>query len=53
MKIAGVTGVTEWPNKYGPFDLVAAHVFKMRNGKIHEIEAIGYRGKHGLKNGWE
>jgi hypothetical protein len=53
MKITGVPGVTERKNDYGPFDLPAAHVFKIRNGKIHEIEAIGYMAKHGIKNGWE
>lgn len=53
MKISGVPGITERPNNYGPFDLPAAHVFKIRNGKIYEIEAIGYIAKHGIKNGWE
>ena len=53
MKIVGVPGITERPNKYGPFDLPAAHVFKIRNGRIYEIEAIGYIAKHGIKNGWE
>lgn len=53
MKIVGVPGITERPNKYGPFDLPAAHMFKIRNGKIHEIEAIGYVAKHGIKDGWE
>ncbi len=53
MKITGVPGITERKNDYGPFDLPAAHVFKIRNGKIHEIEAIGYMAKHGIKNGWE
>jgi len=53
MKIVGVPGVTERPNKYGPFDLPAAHVFKIRDGRIHEIEAIGYLAKHGTRNGWE
>jgi hypothetical protein len=53
MKIIGVPGVTERKNDYGPFDLPAAHVFKIRNGKIYEIEAIGYMAKHGIKNGWE
>ncbi len=53
MKIIGVPGVTERPNKWGPFDLPAAHIFKIRNGKIYEIEAIGYVAKHGIKNGWE
>jgi len=53
MKITGVPGITERPNIYGPFDLPAAHVFKIRNGKINEIEAIGYIAKHGIENGWE
>ncbi len=53
MKITGVPGITERPNNYGPFDLPAAHIFKIRNGKIYEIEAIGYIAKHGIKNGWE
>lgn len=53
MKITGVPGVTERKNDYGPFDLPAAHIFKIRNGKIYEIEAIGYMDKHGIKNGWE
>jgi hypothetical protein len=53
MKIIGVPGITERKNDYGPFDLPAAHIFKIRNGKIYEIEAIGYLDKHGIKNGWE
>jgi len=53
MKITGVPGIIERPNKWGPFDLPAAHIFKIRNGRIHEIEAIGYVAGHGIKNGWE
>jgi hypothetical protein len=53
MKIIGVPGITERKNDYGPFDLPAAHIFKIRNGKIYEIEAIGYMAEHGIKNGWE
>jgi hypothetical protein len=53
MKIKGVPGITERLNKWGPFDLPASHIFKIRNGKLHEIEAIGYIAKHGIKNGWE
>jgi hypothetical protein len=52
MKIVGVPGVTERKNDYGPFDLPAAHIFKIRNGKLYEIEAIGYMDKHGITNGW-
>lgn len=53
MKIKGVPGITERPNNYGPFDLPAAHVFKISDGKIASIEAIGYIAPHGIKNGWE
>ena len=53
MKIIGVHGVTERANNYGPFDLPAAHIFKIRNGKVYEIEAMGYIAEHGIKNGWE
>jgi hypothetical protein len=53
MKIRNVPGVTERPNKYGPFDLPAAHIFKIRNGKIYEIEAIGYIARYGVENGWQ
>jgi hypothetical protein len=53
MTIKGVPGITERANNYGPFDLPAAHIFKIRGGTIHEIEAIGYMAKHGVKNGWE
>jgi hypothetical protein len=53
MKIVGVPGISERPNNWGPFDLPAAHICKIRNGKIYEIEAIGYMAKHGTKNGSE
>jgi hypothetical protein len=53
MKIIGVPGITERPNDWGPFDLPAAHIFKIRDGKIYEIEAIGYMAEHGITNGWE
>ncbi len=53
MKIKGVPGITERANAHGPFDLPAAHVFKIRNGRIHEIEAIGYVAGRGVKSGWE
>lgn len=53
MKIVGVPGVTERKNDYGPFDLPAVHVFKIRSGKIYEVEAVGYMAKHGITNGWK
>lgn len=53
MKIIGVPGITERANNWGPFDLPATHIFKIRNGKVYEIEALGYIAEHGIKNGWE
>ena len=52
MNIIGVPGVTERKNDFGPFDLPAAHVFKIRDGKFYEIEAIGYMNDAGYENGW-
>ena len=52
-QIIGVPDVIEKQNPWGAFDLPAAHVFKIKNGLIHEIEAIGYIVEHGIKNGWE
>ena len=52
MQIVGVPGVTERKNDYGPFDLPAAHVYKIRDGKLDEIEAIGYITEAGYKTGW-
>lgn len=53
MEIKGVPGVTERENNWGPFDLPAAHVFKIKNGQVCDIEAMGYIAEHGIKNGWE
>jgi hypothetical protein len=53
LKISGVPGITERRNQYGAFDTIAGHIFKLRKGNIHEIEAIGYMAKYGSKSGWE
>lgn len=34
------------------FDMGVAHVFKIRNGEIHEIEATGYTTTYYSSNGW-
>ena len=52
MKIKGIDGVTERENSFGQFDLPAAHIYKIRNGKIYEIEAIGYMADYGITTGW-
>jgi len=53
MQITGVPGITERENNWGPFDLPAAHIFKIRDDQISDIEAIGYIAPHGIRNGWE
>jgi hypothetical protein len=53
MEIKGVPGITERANNWGPFDLPAAHIFKIENGEITDIEAMGYIAEHGISNGWE
>lgn len=43
---------TERPMNFEPFDLEAAHIFKISGGKIHEIEAMGFTLPLYSKNGW-
>ncbi|MGD9159731.1 MAG: hypothetical protein PVG39_15055 [Desulfobacteraceae bacterium] len=47
-------GETEMRTSYqGTFNLPAVHFYKIRNGKIYEIEAIGFQLPYGTKSGWE
>jgi len=40
--------------KFDPFDLPAAHIFKIgADGKVHEIEAMGFRADLNSPTGWE
>jgi hypothetical protein len=43
---------TERPWNFSPFDLEAAHIFKIRGEKIHQIEAMGFTLPLYSKNGW-
>ena len=43
---------TERPMNFNPFDLEAAHIFKIWGSKIHEIEAMGFSLPLYSKNGW-
>ena len=38
---------------FDPFDLPAAHVYKITNGQIHEIEAMGFTAPYMSPTGWE
>ncbi len=42
-----------WEEKRDPYDLPAAHVFKITGGKIHEVEAIGIFVPYDSPTGWE
>jgi hypothetical protein len=53
LKITGVPGVQTMDLNIKPFDLPAAHIFKIRGGKIHEIEAMGFTMPYNSKTGWE
>jgi hypothetical protein len=53
LKIVGVPGVESVDMPFKPFDLPAAHIFKVRSGKIHEIEALGFTMPYNSKTGWE
>lgn len=37
---------------FAPFDLEAAHIYKIFGGKLHEIEAMGFSLPLNSKNGW-
>jgi hypothetical protein len=53
MKIKGVPGVTEIPAFAQKFNLPAIHFFKIREGQIYEIEAIGVSLPYGVSSNWE
>jgi len=53
VKIVGVPGLEKIDMPFKPFDLPAAHIFKIQGGKIHEIEAMGFLMPYNSKTGWE
>ncbi len=50
--IRGVPGVTQRQVDNPPFDLPAAHIFKISGGKIHQIEAMGFLAPYNSPSGW-
>ncbi len=51
--ISGVEGVTSREFSFEPFDLPAAHLFKVgADGLIHEIEAMGFMLPYASSTGW-
>ncbi|MGO9094342.1 MAG: hypothetical protein ACLQGV_03895 [Bryobacteraceae bacterium] len=53
IRIVGVPGVTTIPRPFGPINLQAGEIFKIRGGQLHEIEANGFLLPYGAANGWE
>lgn len=53
IKIIGVPGVDTIPKKFPPFNLQAGEIFKISDGKIHEIEANGTVVPYGASSGWD
>jgi hypothetical protein len=45
----GTDNKTQW----GQFNMAAVHFYKIRNGKLYEIEAPGATLPYGTKSGWE
>ncbi len=52
-KIKGVPGLDSVPSFQGTFNMPAMHFFKIKRGKIYEIEATGLSLPYGTKTGWE
>jgi hypothetical protein len=42
-----------WQERRDPYDLPAAHIFKITGGQIHEVEAIGIFVPYDSPTGWE
>ena len=42
-----------WDEQREPYDLPAIHIFKITNGQIHEVEAIGIFVPYDSDTGWE
>lgn len=42
-----------WQEKRDPYDLPAAHIFKITDGQIHQVEAVGIFVPYGSPTGWE
>ena len=53
LKIVGVPGIETWEMPFDAFDLPAAHIYKIRSGQIHEVEALGFRAPYNSPTGWE
>ena len=53
MKLFGIQEVDSVPAFQGTFNMPAIHFFKIKKGKIYDIEATGLVLPYGTKTGWE
>jgi hypothetical protein len=53
MKLKGIPGLESVPSYQGLFNMPAIHIFKIKKGKIYDIEATGLVLPYGTKTGWE
>jgi hypothetical protein len=51
--LVGIPGRETYTMNTAPFDLPAVHIYKVWNGQIHEIEALGFTTGYMSKTGWE
>jgi len=49
----GPKGAVKMRSYQGTFNLPAMHIYKIKKGKIYDIEAIGITLPYGQKSGWE
>ena len=52
-KLKGIPGMDTVPSYQGVFNMPAIHFFKIKKGKIYDIEATGLVEAYGTKTGWE
>jgi hypothetical protein len=53
IRVASGSGVEELPFRFGPIDLQASEMFKIRAGRVYEIEANGFLNAYLAPTGWE
>ena len=53
LKLKGIPGVDSVPSYQGVFNMPAMHLFKIKKGKVYDIEATGLVLPYGTKTGWE
>jgi hypothetical protein len=53
IKLKGVPGVDSMPAYQGTLNMLSVHFFKIKKGKIYDIEDTGVALPYGTKSGWE